>query len=340
MDAYLLSTGVKFHFDFPKKLIFSNFSPTNIATRKQKLEDYLNELSDRINLAECPLACSFLEVEPFTQTLLSSLVFESNSPKPVEATREWDITAEDTEDPVLGAGRKEAVRVYEFLKRLNNEPLNIANAVQEFEDSFLESQLSLTKEEIQHLLWGDASLKGLLHFCGDVEKYITSSSCMRFFSKLIKFEYNSEEAEKFLTVFGMTDPALVRQMNLDHYITSITSHDNIGLVALFYYLKYNGHNLTEPEQLLKDPRSLEEYNKWIQNKITCGMSDLDLQGICSRLRSGRGRRTPRKASLVRRSTMSARNPRGPWPICCPRAWARRRSQKEWPIRQPRRREVT
>ena len=268
MEKNMLAKGIKDNLQFPKKMLFNNFSAVKIEERKQKIENYLNRLSELLNLIEYPEACEFMEIQAHTRTLLSSLEFEirgdsSLSPK-------MDPLTEDLEDTFLLSGRKEASTVNEFLKKLNNAPLMIAKSVQEFEEYYYDKSLILSKEEIKQLLWGNSKLKGLLYFCGDTQKYIGSSSCIQLFAKFLKYEYNSVEADKYLEVFSMTHPDLIRQMHLDYYIKEITTLDNSGLLSLYYYLKDNTHNISEPEEILQDQKSIEEYKKWIQNKLTFG----------------------------------------------------------------------
>ena len=161
--------------------------------------------------------------------------------------------------------------MHEFIKKLNDAPLMIAKSVKEFENYYFEKGLTLTKEEIKELLWGTPKYKGLLYLCGNTDQYIGSSSCISLFCKFIKYEYNSTEAEKFLEVFSMTEPSLVRQMHLDFYIKDITSLDSTGLLSLYYYLKYNVYNISDPRDVLQEEQSAQEYEKWIQNKLMCGI---------------------------------------------------------------------
>ena len=263
----LQAKGIKEQVAFPKKLLFSNFAPKRIEERKKQLEAYFNWLAATINLIEIAEACSFLEVEEFTRTLLLSLEYDlpdTSKPALESASRK---ESEETQP----GGRREAALVRELLARLNNDPHTTTKALHDFEASYFGQESKLKKGDIKELLWGNQQQRGLLHFCGFTEKYITGSSCMQLFSKLIKYEYNSVAAEKVVQVFAMTDPALVRAMHLSYYISSITSHDSIGLVALYYYLNYNTHNVAEPQELLDTPESVSEYEKWVQNKVTCGM---------------------------------------------------------------------
>ena len=279
MDKHLLTKGIKESIPFPKKAFFNNFSLARIEERRVKIQNFLNRLSELINLIEYPEACEFLEVEGYTKTLLSSLEFEiqeSGTLSPLHRPAPSEDL--DTSTLVLSE-RKETAKVRDFLAKLNNEPLMIAKTVDEFETYYFENSLSLLKDEIKTFLWGDDRLKGLLYFCGDTHKYIGSNSCMQFLVKLIKFEYNSVEAEKFLEVFSMTDPTMIRQMNLGFYIKQSTSLDNVGLLSAFYYLQKNTHSVGEPKEILGDEKSIEEYNKWLQNKLSGGNSDIFLTEI-------------------------------------------------------------
>ena len=271
MDKIMKEKGVKEKLDFPKKLLFFNFSEKTIQDRRSRLENYLNKLAQLINLVEYPEACEFLEIESHSRTLLSLLDYESLGEKEA-AGSERERSRNQSEDLTWLGRRKETNKIAEFLRKLNNEPLTIANTVQEFEAYYFDNSLQLTKKEIEQLLWGYDKLQGLLYYCGDAQNYIGGGYCMELFAKLIKYEYNSVEAEKFSTVFSATEPSLIRQMRLDHYVKNIHSHDNPGLLALFYYLKYNTHDITEPTEILEDKVAIDEYEKWIQNKITCGIS--------------------------------------------------------------------
>ena len=262
--------GIKEQIAFPRKMLFNNFSPGKIEDRKRKFENYLNKLAELINLVEFSDACNFLEMEEHTRTLLSSLEFDVK-PKMEQSPFSTKLPAvgdEELEDFTLE--RREGTRVSEFLKKLNREPLTIAKSVQEFEAYFFEKSLILNKDEVKQLLWGNAKLRGLLYFCGDTQSYIARNSCMQLLSKFFKYEYNSVQADTFVEVFSQTEPDLIRQMNLDYYIKGITSLDGSGLLSLYYYMKCNVHGITEPQELLKDKESANEYLKWLQNKITCG----------------------------------------------------------------------
>ena len=225
-------------------------------------------MSSLINLIDYTDACDFLEVEPHTRTLLLSLDFDEE--KTDSPSNEVGPVEEITEDPLEIITRREGMKIHEFIRKLNEEPLTTAKTVQEFESYFFDKGLVLSKEEIKELLWGTSKLKGLLHLCGNTEKYIGSNSCISLFCKFIKYEYNSTEAEKFLDVYSMTDPDIIRQMHLDYYIKEITSLDSVGLLSCYYYLKYNVHEITDPREILQEEECAQEYEKWIQGKLTCG----------------------------------------------------------------------
>lgn len=258
--------------EFPKKKVFGNFNEKDIENRKKLLEQYLNELSRTVNLLLWDEACKFLEVDEYTKSLLSNdLQDEAEKKKRSQSGSISDKKGRGSEDPIICPKRKEEGQVMEFLSKLNNEESSIARIVQEFETYYFTSFPQFSREEIKLLLWGDAKYKGLIHFCGDTKRFIGSKSCIQLFSKLIKFEYNSVEAEKYVSIFCITAPSIIKEMHLDFYIKEITSHDSIGLVALYYYLNNNPFGIGEPIDILTDPKSIEEYEKWVQNKVTCGM---------------------------------------------------------------------
>lgn len=251
--------------DFPKKMLFSNFSEKTIENRKNKFENYLNKLSEITNFIESPEVCAFLEIDSCTRILLASLDFEIKE----EQREGFEFPKEDSKDLDSGDQRKETKKIYGFLKRINSKPLMIAKEVQELDKCYFQpNAMELTKEEIKTLLWGNENLKGLLHFCGIVENYIGGVSCLQLFAKFLRFEYNSEAA-KFMDVFAMAEPSLIKQMHLENYIKEITSLDGSGLLTLYYYLQYNYHHVSLPEEILEDQESIDEYKKWIQNKVVC-----------------------------------------------------------------------
>jgi hypothetical protein len=269
MDKVLSSKGVKENMQFPGKMFFNNFSSSRIEDRKSKIEEYLNKLSGLTNLIDNSDACDFFEIEPHTKTLLSSLEFDDEAPlTPIKNWAEkYGLDVSQFENLV----RREGIKIHEFIKKLNEAPLMIAKTVTEFEGHYFDKELSLTRDDIKELLWGTSKYKGLLHFCGNTDKYIGSHSCIQLFSKFIKYEYNSTEAEKFLEVFSMTDPDIIRAMHLDYYITDITSLDGCGLLSLYYYLKLNVYDITDPREILKEEKTAQEYEKWMQNKLTNGI---------------------------------------------------------------------
>ncbi len=277
MDKRLHDKGIKEKLDFPRKTLFHSLSAKTIHDRRLRLEIFLNRLAELVDLNEIPEACEFLEIESHTHILLSSLDYEVQSetelwgsaPDPALTLKERCRGA--SEDLILSGGRKESERVEAFLHRLNDDTLSTAKAVKEFEAGYFGNSLELNSVEIKRLLWGDAAFKGLLYYCGDAQNPIGGGYCMELLAKLVKYEYNSVKADQFLAVFSTTEPALVRKMGLDHYVKEVRSHDSAGLLALYYYLRYNTHNISEPEELLEDKEAIAVYEKWLQNKVTCGI---------------------------------------------------------------------
>lgn len=266
MEKHLESKGLQSKIDFPRKFLFSNLNSKRIEERMKGLEEYLSKLSEIINFIDIPEACLFLEIDSYTKTLLSSLEFDLLDSQKNNTEIKGELKGND----LTGVRRAEEIKITEFLHKINTDPNNVAKAVDEFETFYFGQGLQLKKKEIKKLLWGDTILKGLLQFCGDNNNYIASNSCIQFFTKLIKFEYNSVAAEKFMKIFGQTSPLIIKQMNLSHHIKQVKSLDGDGLLALFYYLKYNTHDISEPQELIPDSESINEYERWLQNKVTCG----------------------------------------------------------------------
>ncbi len=269
MDKYLADKKIRVKFAFPKKTWFyKDFSAESIANRQSKLNEFLHALSGKLDLLEIPLACEFLDVNTHTKTLLLSLRYEIRALP--TASPKIDPLDLDVCDSLCLSGRKEEMKIQEFLIKLNTHEDAIAKAVQCFEDYYFEKAPVFTKDEIKMLLWGSMKEKGLLYFCGNGGLRVTKSACLQLFAKFLRYEYNSVKTTEFLDVYSMTEPELIKQMNLDYLIKEVMTPDSSGLLSLYYYLKYNTHNITEPQEILTDPKSIGEYNKWIQNKIVCG----------------------------------------------------------------------
>jgi len=272
MDLRLDQKGISEKLNFPRKLIFSNFKVAALHERRHKLENYLNRLSELLNLVEYDEACEFFEIEPHIKTLLMSAVFDEHySPKihPIEES-EKSRRREMSEDLILCGGRKEERQIKEFLELLQANSDSIAKIVKEFEELYFGHRLIFNKDEIEQLLWGNSKHKGLLSYCGASSSYIGAEYCLNFFAKLLKYEYNSVEVDKFMQVYAATDPKLIRQIHLDRYIKEIKSQDSPGLIAAFYYLKYNTHDICQPDEIMSDKQAIVEYEKWIKKKVSSG----------------------------------------------------------------------
>jgi len=268
MAVHLKEKKITVDIPFPKKAWFRTFSESGIEKRKKGFENYLNKLSDVLNLIDYPEACDFFGIEKIYRTLLSSLEFEEKK----EENNIIEIVHKEDEDPITSSTRKEMIKIKEFLKKINDDSLSIAKSVNEFDTFYFENEIKLKKKEIKLLLWGDteSNMKGLLHYSGDLTNFIARSSCLQLFSKFIKYEYNSEEVDKFLKVYGMTDPKIIKQMNLEKNIKEITTLDGGGILALYYYLTCNIYDIGDSKEILEDQESIEEYEKWLKNKIICG----------------------------------------------------------------------
>lgn len=266
MDKVLYSKGIKEELDFPKKTLFGKFAPEKLEARRYKLEVYLNRLSQLINFTNYLEACEFFEIAEQTRVLLSSLEFEIRTDDFSFSTHRH---SEDDLCSVLQS-RKEGVCVHDFLVKLNHNPLMVAKAVKDFEACYFGRSLCLLELEIKCLLLGTNKLSGLLYFCGEDSSFVASNSCIQLFAKFLKFEYNSVEADKFLKVFAQTEPKYIREMHLGVHRDGVTAMDNSELVILYYYLEKNVYGIKDPGKLLNDPKTVNEYQKWIHNKFPFG----------------------------------------------------------------------
>ncbi len=119
------------------------------------------------------------------------------------------------------------------------------------------------------LLSGDKLIKGLLHSCGDPKSLITRIASGELFRKFIQYECNPA-AEKFITMFSITEPEVIRQMNLDWHINNAKSQNGIGFVALYFYISRNVHEVNSANDVLTDENALKEYEKWMHMKVMRG----------------------------------------------------------------------
>eukprot|EP00826_Nyctotherus_ovalis_P040579 TRINITY_DN4014_c0_g1_i1.p1 TRINITY_DN4014_c0_g1~~TRINITY_DN4014_c0_g1_i1.p1 ORF type:complete len:390 (-),score=92.21 TRINITY_DN4014_c0_g1_i1:19-1188(-) len=270
MDTRLAQKSSKHKLDFPGKLIFSNFDLCSIQHRMKGLEKYLNGLTKALNLLDYQEACAFFDIGPCVRILFGSLEC-SNQSDPYRLFEDPDYFTKLKSIQKSNVEVSEGLAlVNEFLLMLEAQPLTITKTVKEFEETYFETRPKLTSPEIEKFLWGDSKLKGLLFHCGNLDNWIGSSYCLHFFAKLLKYEYNSLEADNFISVYEKTSPAVVREMQLGFYIKRTMSCDNPGLVVLYYYLNCNAFNVVDPAELLMERGAEEEYGSWLENKLKCG----------------------------------------------------------------------
>ena len=246
---------------FPGKLLFSNFSSKILADRMKHLEIYLNDLGKSLNLLEFPEALEFFEIKTHTKDLLKSLEYNAEEPA--------KLLKKTSTPQMLLACREEMQRIDNLLKLLAREPLIISNVINEFEQVYFNSKFRFTKAEIEHLLWGDQKTKGLLYYCGNSQCIIGSNYCLNFFIKLLKYEYNSLEADKFIAVYSNTNPVIIKQMNLGRFVKQLMTKDNPGLIAAYYYITYNTYEISDPYEIFIDKSVVFKYEEWVQGKVIC-----------------------------------------------------------------------
>lgn len=270
MDMRLAEKHVKAKLDFPGKLLFSNFEQRAITGRMKGLEKYLNGLAKVLNLLDYHEACAFFEIGHCVRILLGSLEYKIQH-DPYRLFENPDYFSKLKEAQKNNAEVSEGLcLVNNFLIMLESQPLRITETVKNFEALYFDTRPKLVVSEIEKLFWGDTKLKGLLVHCGNLENWIGSSFCLNFFAKLLKYEYNSLDADKFIAVYEKTNPTIVRQMQLDFYIRRTMSSDNPGLISLYYYLSSNAFSVNEPSEVLVEKEAVDEYDTWLRNKLKCG----------------------------------------------------------------------
>eukprot|EP00826_Nyctotherus_ovalis_P017522 TRINITY_DN15164_c0_g3_i1.p1 TRINITY_DN15164_c0_g3~~TRINITY_DN15164_c0_g3_i1.p1 ORF type:complete len:519 (+),score=120.67 TRINITY_DN15164_c0_g3_i1:364-1920(+) len=270
MDRRLAEKHIKVRLDFPGKLIFSNFGLRSILHRMKGLGGYLNALAKLLNLLDYHEACAFFEIGHCVRILLSSLEYKIQH-DPYRLFENPDYFSKLKEAQKSNAETSEGFcLVNNFLIMLESQPLRITETVKNFEALYFDTRPKLVVSEIEKLFWGDAKLRGLLVHCGNLENWIGSSFCLNFFAKLLKYEYNSLDADKFIAVYEKTNPTIIRQMQLDFYIRRTVSSDNPGLISLYYYLNSNAFSVNDPSEVLVEKEAIDEYDVWLWNKLKCG----------------------------------------------------------------------
>ena len=239
--------------------MFGNFSSNVLDKRMKKLEAYLNEVSLLINPLENPEIWDLIDLDKDTNDFLMSL--QSSPEITTKRVFQGSGTSGDT---------KEIFRINKILELWKYGPLNITNTVKDFESEYFRKRLRLTTIDIEQLLWGDQILKGLLSYCGNDANKVGARYCIEFFIKLMKYEYNSLEAGKFINVYANTNPKIIKQMKLDKYVKEIMSQDNPGFLAVYYYLVYNTYDIKDITDLLIDKEGINLYNSWIKMKLASG----------------------------------------------------------------------
>lgn len=245
MHKRLESLDIKENIEFPGKLYFSCFSPSALTKRMHKLEVYLNQLVQLFNLLDCSFALEFLEIDSRSKDLLISLQDNTESSSLLHFDPDQCIE--------------------QFLQLLELKPVIISSAVKTFESLYFDNKFRFTKQEIEQFLWGNQKRKGLLVYCGDHNNHIGANSCLALFIKLLKYEYNSLEAERFLDVYTNTNPLMVKKMDLGWHIRQ-GGKDNEGCLAVYYYLSGNIYNLRRADELLSDEVTISKYENWVKLK--------------------------------------------------------------------------
>ena len=258
MSRVLKTAGSRCKLDFPRKRLFGNFREKYIVERQHKIEDYLNKVAAATNLIGVAEACEFLQIPEGLCRLLKPT--QDSSHEGQEESKARDLCATEHPQSV------HVERVVDFLRRLKATTSEKQKVVQEYEDYYFSTLPSLTIPTIKLLLWGNEESGGLLDYCGDTKSYVGSGSCTRLFAKLTNCEHNAEEAEKFLDVFRMSAPTLVRKMNLGRRATTTQLHDRSGFGFLHYYLCNNTHLVAEPHDLLSNPQDLSDFTQWTRHQ--------------------------------------------------------------------------
>ena len=146
----------------------------------------------------------------------------------------------------------------------------MTSSVKEYEEYYFKNNVSLNCFVMEQLLWGDHMLKGLLYYSGNEENEIGRNYCFDFLVKLLKYEYNSFEAKKFLEIYGNTDPRIIKEMKIDYYIKRAMTQDNPGLIALHYYLIYTTSDVAFPDYFISDNEVKTYYKQWMEKKFESG----------------------------------------------------------------------
>jgi hypothetical protein len=248
MHKLLELQGIKDDLYFPGRLLFSNFSPSALMKRMHKLEVYLNNLAQRLNLLDCYQACDFLGIDSWSKELLTPSK---------DNTEILSLTSDS---------QKELLCIQQFLRLLSLKPVLLSSTVKAFETLCSDNALKFTKVEIELLLRGDEKYEGLLFHCGEHENPIGANSCLNFLVKLLKYEYNSIQADKFREVYANTNPKVIKQMDLGLHIRKALTKEYAGFFAVYLYLNSNVYSIIEADDLLLDETAINQYNNWIKLK--------------------------------------------------------------------------
>ena len=223
--------------------MFANFKDQTIQIRKQKLEQFLNQVVGLVpNLLELSFAKDFFEATD-NQSL-------SNPAPPVRVHK-----------------RSQSIFIAEFLKKLNDKSLKIKEVVEDFEEIYFASSPELSYSDISLLFSGEGSLEGLLYFCGNCSDEPSNAMCLKLFSKLLSHEDNTASADKCVNALYSISPDKIKSMNLASHIkhtdTSTTKVSPLACNILYQYISGNTQGITNGKEILSDTQALEEYEKWL-----------------------------------------------------------------------------
>ena len=269
--------------EFPGKIYFSNFKDQNIQMRKQKLEQYLNQVSALIpNLLEIAFVKEFLEIESHSvQTKV--------------------------ENPTRIHKRSQSIFIIEFLKKLNNKYIKIKKTIEDFEEIYFAAAPELSPTDISLLFMGEDTLKGLIYFCGNSENHSDNNMCITLLSKLISNVENTSCGTRCYNTFCAIKLTVIKSMNLGDTIAFFKSTNSSACNLIHQYIIGNTQANITIKDILDEKQHQEEYEKWLGEKSSLKQSKTEESDTIKQLMDKSLEDTKITKVLVESSNLSALN---------------------------------
>jgi len=233
---------------FPEKRLFWNLNEEVRTSRQMILNKFLKELYPLCYEANVLIFFEFLDIR-------NRYYFE-------ERKNQSEFSMQRLSEFAWSEGYD---IIFDFLEKLNNDPLEMSKNLREFEN-FYNQKKPIVGEKLNKILFqGIGKVKGLISFCGkcdeETNSHLICNIGLPFLVNLMSYDFNNE-AQSIRDIFGSCKMHEIKMLNLEQHINGKGQRGckQSALQLVDFYLEKN-MNLTVHD-LLKSKFAIEEYEKW------------------------------------------------------------------------------